>query len=410
MRRTDTSLWPRAAGALTLTLTLGLGLGVADGQEAPAQVPPGPPPAASGEVAPPNAKIRPPQRAAERVEIAILLDTSGSMDGLIHQARARLWSIVNTLARARRHGQMPDLRVAVFEYGNNGVPESAGYIRQVAPLTDDLDRVSEALFSLRTNGGSEHCGQVIDRAVQALGWSRGDGFRAIFIAGNEPFTQGPMDYRAACKAAIERGIIVNTIHCGPEQIGRQTGWADGARLADGQFMNIDQNAAELAIEAPQDTRLRELNGSLNKTYIGFGGRGRAQKARQMRADASAAAASPGSLIQRAQAKAGGLYRNSSWDLVDAAKEKKVDLKTLPADQLPEEMRKLNPEEREAYVQKKQEKREKIQSEIQTLAKQREVYIAKERAKQAKDGATTFETAVQAMLGAQLQKRGFTLVK
>ena len=40
--------------------------------------------------------------------------------------------------------------------------------------------------------------------------------RSIFIAGNEPFTQGPVNYAESCKAAITKGIIVNTIHCGGE--------------------------------------------------------------------------------------------------------------------------------------------------------------------------------------------------
>ena len=95
------------------------------------------------------------------VDIAILLDTSNSMDGLIDQAKSQLWTIINEFAAAKRHGLTPTLRVALFEYGNTNLPASEGYIRQVIPLTDDLDALSEALFALTTNGGDEYCGQVI---------------------------------------------------------------------------------------------------------------------------------------------------------------------------------------------------------------------------------------------------------
>ena len=85
------------------------------------------------------------------VDVAILLDTSNSMDGLISQAKSQLWTIVQQFANAEKAGKTPQLRVSVFEYGNTKLPASENYIRQVVQLTDDLDKVSEALFSLKTN-------------------------------------------------------------------------------------------------------------------------------------------------------------------------------------------------------------------------------------------------------------------
>ena len=96
------------------------------------------------------------------VDVAILLDTSNSMDGLISQAKSQLWTIVQQFANAEKAGKTPQLRVSVFEYGNSKLPASENYIRQVVQLTDDLDKVSEALFSLKTKGGDEYCGTVIN--------------------------------------------------------------------------------------------------------------------------------------------------------------------------------------------------------------------------------------------------------
>ena len=167
------------------------------------------------------------------VQMAILLDTSGSMSGLIDQARAELWAIVNEFIFAKRNGKAPELQVALYEYGKSSLPGTEGYIRMIGPFTTDLDKVSEELFALSTNGGSEYCGWVIKEATQALEWSSSpDDLKVIFIAGNEPFTQGPVDYRQACKATVSKGIVVNTIHCGPERTGIDDKWKDGALLAE----------------------------------------------------------------------------------------------------------------------------------------------------------------------------------
>src|SRR5690606_35943023 len=126
--------------------------------------------------------------AQEKIQVALLLDTSSSMDGLIDQAKSRLWSIVNTLTTLRYHGQMPTIEISLYEYGNDGLSTETGFIRQVTPLTTDLDLLSEKLFALKTNGGSEFCGQVIQTSIQDLKWDANkNSMKLIYIAGNEPF-------------------------------------------------------------------------------------------------------------------------------------------------------------------------------------------------------------------------------
>src|SRR3972149_550669 len=205
------------------------------------------------------------------VQMAILLDTSSSMSGLIDQARAELWSIVNEFIFARRNDHQPELQVALYEYGKSTLAEKDGYIRQIVPLTTDLDRISEELFALETIGGNEYCGWVIKEATQALKWSSNpEDLKVIFIVGNEPFTQGPIDYRQSCKDAISKGIVVNTIHCGSDSEGIDGKWKDGAILADGKYLNIDHNRKTIHIAAPQDKEIAELGIKLNDTYIAYG--------------------------------------------------------------------------------------------------------------------------------------------
>jgi hypothetical protein len=327
--------------------------------------------------------------AKPRIEIALLLDTSGSMSGLINQARTKLWKIVNEFEIAKRNGQRADVYVALYEYGNDGLVSESGYVRQIVPLTLDLDRISEELFALSTNGGSEYCGQVINCAVRDLKWSDTQtDLRCIFIAGNEPFTQGPVPYTEACHAAANKKITVSTIHCGGYDEGVSGMWADGAKLADGSYMHIDHNQAEPHIPAPQDDELAALNTELNATYCAYGAaEERAEAAeRQVAQDANAANAAPAAAASRIATKAGRLYRNASWDLVDAVRENKLDLGQLDKEQLPETLRQMSADELAAHVEMLASKRAAVQTKIKALAAERAKFVAAERAKLA--GAET----------------------
>src|SRR5688572_17798159 len=145
----------------------------------------------------PSSAVSPPSSPKkQQIMLALLLDTSNSMDGLIDQAKSQLWKIVNELAQAKcGDGAVPDIQIALYEYGNSGLPVTSGYIRQVSPFTTDLDVVSDKLFALRTNGGDEYCGQVIKTSLNELAWSSSsEDLKMIFIAGNEPFNQGHVHF------------------------------------------------------------------------------------------------------------------------------------------------------------------------------------------------------------------------
>ena len=343
---------------------------------------------------------------APLVQIAILLDTSSSMQGLIEQTKSQLWKIVNEFITAKQNGLRPELQVALYEYGKSSLLAADGYIRQIQPLTTDLDKISEDLFKLKTNGGEEYCGWVIKVAVEELAWSKSsDTFKAIFIAGNEPFTQGPVSYATSCKAAIEQGIIVNTIHCGNEQTGISSKWQDGALLAEGKFMFIEHNRAVVHFEAPQDKEIAKLGEELNKTYIAFGAVGKESQMRQVAQDANSSAyAAQGSAVNRALCKASVNYRNGAWDLVDASKEQTVKLEDLKAEELPVEMQKMAGAERKAYVETKAKEREKIQSEINRLNTARSHYIAEQTKQQS--NANTLDGVMSSAIREQAQKKNY----
>lgn len=350
-----------------------------------------------------------PKPAEAKVQIALLLDTSNSMDGLIDQTKTQLWKVVNTFINAERDGTTPYVEVALYEYGNNDQHVGNHYIRQVQPFTRELDELSNQLFALKTNGGDEYCGAVIQRALADLNWDKNTKtYKAIFIAGNEPFTQGSVDPMQACRDTFGQGIIVNTIHCGPRQSGISGSWHDGAAIGGGEFMVIDQDRAVSHIPAPQDKKISDLGIKLNKTYLGYGQQWSEKVAKQSLADSDALAnEAAGANVQRAISKASKNYHNSSWDLVDAVREKQVDLTKVDKSELPPELRKLSTEELKQKVAQAAKKRAAIQKEIAELNRARTDYVAEQRRKQAdENSAKTLDEVMVETTRTQAKKLGY----
>ncbi len=322
----------------------------------------------------------------QSIQLAILLDTSNSMDGLIDQAKSQLWKIVNELAAAKcADGKKPGIKIALYEYGNDNLSSAEGYIRQVSGLTDDLDLISEKLFSLSTNGGNEFCGHVINSSLRQLAWSTlPNDLKMIFIAGNEPFTQGGIAYRTSCGLAREKGVVVNTIFCGPFDEGMRTGWKDGADITGGSYMSIEQNRKTVYIATPYDERISALNEKLNKTYVYYGAGGASKKEMQATQDSNAETYGQANKVERAVSKSSHAYRNSSWDLVDAAKENEEVIAKAKDDELPKEMKGMSVPQRQAFVKEKADERSKIQNEIQSLNKKRQEFLTANTPKDAGD--------------------------
>ncbi|WP_437397497.1 VWA domain-containing protein [Flagellimonas lutimaris] len=343
--------------------------------------------------------------AEQYVKIALLLDTSNSMDGLINQAKAQLWDIVNEFTHAKCGTNIrPTLQIALYEYGNDNLSSQEGYIRQVLGFSNDLDEISEKLFSLSTNGGEEYCGQVIHTSLKQLDWGKNaDDLKMIFIAGNEPFTQGKLDYKDAATNAQEKDVIVNTIFCGNYDQGISTMWKKGAMLTGGEYMAIDHNRQVVHINTPYDDIIIQLNSKLNNTYISYGSIGRQKKELQSRQDANAAELEEVVAVKRAVSKSSRLYKNSQWDLVDAAEDDESIISELKDKELPEELQGKSENEIKAYINKKKAERQEIQKKIQELNAKREVYIAEHQ----KEETGELENAMLSAIKAQASKKNFT---
>jgi hypothetical protein len=334
--------------------------------------------------------------AEPKIQVAILLDVSSSMDGLIDQAKAQLWTMVNTLGKMKCDNAIaPTIEIALYEYGRTNNDAKAGYVKKINGFIKDLDSLSENLFSLKTNGGEEYCGHVIYSSLNELQWdTASNNYKVIFIAGNEDFLQGNVTYTKACSLAKQKGVIVNTIYCGDKQQGIAEHWNLAGECGNGSFSNINQNARAIEIPTPYDSALYVLNDKLNDTYIAYGFDGYAKQSKQGKMDLANTSLSRSAGLKRIQAKSSSkMYNNAQWDLIDAKANDKDAIAKVDKKLLPESLKNKTTAQLDSIVIEKSKERVNAQKEIVALTMQRETFINKEKAKQTNTNVT-LETEVE----------------
>jgi hypothetical protein len=352
-------------------------------------------------------EITPLPTTDQKIQVAILLDVSNSMDGLIDQAKAQLWTMVNTLGKVHCDNKTnPKIEIALYEYGSPRNNESNGYIKQINNFITDLDSLSENLFALTTDGGDEYCGHVIFKSVQQLKWdSNPKSYKVVFIAGNESFRQGTVSFTQACTEARSKGVIVNTIYCGDRQQGIREFWNLVGECGNGSFSNINQDHKIEDIATPYDDEIVNLNNKLNTTYIAYGARGQQFSAKQEQMDVANAAMSKKAAIKRAETKSNSkVYNNATWDLVDLAEMNDKELEEIDKKTLPEDLKNKTTAELKVIVAEKRKERAAIQTKIVELNKQRQKYINDQKNKNdAGTNVTTLESEVERIIKEQVKR-------
>lgn len=343
-----------------------------------------------------------------KIQAAILLDVSGSMDGLIEQAKAQLWNMVSTMGKAKCSADVsPQIEIALYEYGRSTNDIKAGYVKQLSGFTSDLDSLSKILFSLKTNGGDEYCGQVIQTSLKELQWDAApENYKVIFIAGNEDFLQGNVLYTSSCNDAKNKGVIVNTIYCGDRMQGIREHWNLNSECGNGSFTNINQNDKIDDIPTPYDSLIITMNGTLNQTYMAYNSFGYNKMREVVAVDAMNSSMSKSAGIKRTKVKGNSkIYNQASWDLVDAKEKDKDAIAKIDRKTLPDSLQKKTNEELEQIVEVKRQQRSAAQKEIETLNAKRDAYIAAEKAKNAanKNNAATLETEVEKIIKEQAKR-------
>lgn len=349
---------------------------------------------------------RPPataEAAPRPIDLAICLDTSGSMEGLLDACRRKIWDVCTLLAQAR---PAPRLRVALVSFGGEQNAD-AGWVVLEQGLTEDLDTVYEKLMALRASGGTEYVGRAVHTALEGLRWSDEPGaLRLVFVAGNESADQDrERDVRAVCGAARQHGLVLNAIFCGRDDDGDAASWRAVAQLGGGSYAAIDQQGT-IDVPTPFDDELTRLSAEINATYLPFGVFGREGCDRQREQDANAEQLGASTAAARAAAKGSSVYRNGAWCLVDASQEEGFDWTKVKADELPAELRQLSPEQLRAHVAALRARRAELQARIQELGRARQAFVAAELARRSGEAARSFDHALAHAVRSQAEERGF----
>jgi hypothetical protein len=361
------------------------------------------------------------QAPAPKIEVVFVLDTTGSMGGLIEGAKLKIWSIANQMIAAKPR---PRLRIGLLGYRDRGDQ----YITRFFDLSEDIDAVYADLQGFRADGGGdgpESVNQALHEAVTRPTWSASrDVLKVIFLVGDFPPHMdyaNDVKYPLSCQKAARRDIIINTVQCG--QNGETTPvWQDIARLAEGSYMAIGQTGNMSVVATPMDAELAELNRAVGRTIVAYGSasakeEARARHARSEMAPAPVAAArlayktavisadmAAGVPLGVEGGVVGGVV--GGGDLVDDEAGGRAKLAALAKDQLPAEMQGLTADQKRAYLAKKRADREALQGQIADLVKKRQAHIEAELKRAAATGhKDAFDAKVAETIQAQAARKG-----
>jgi hypothetical protein len=323
-----------------------------------------------------------------QVELVLVLDTTGSMGGLIERAKSELWGIVDQLSA---NDPNASIRLGLVGFRDRG----DAYVTQVFDLSADIDAAYQKLVSFRAEGGGdtpESVNAALAEAVGQIAWTGGvDTRRAIVLAGDAP---PHMDYAddvpwsQSAGDARSRGIAIHAIQCGGNAETREV-WQQIARVGGGTYGAIASNP-DAAAGSPWDEQLAALNRALAGTVVPFGNsvtrdRVRAAVDLTKATDAATAASRVSFLGRRGEAATA-----EDGDLVRGLQRGDVAWDDLDAESLPEHLRGLTAEELKQYLEDQLGRRRGLLSEVAYYANQRDAYLEQQRSK---DPAAAFQRQV-----------------
>jgi Mg-chelatase subunit ChlD len=366
-------------------------------------------------IAPIPADPAAPDAGAESViDVVFVLDTTGSMSGLIEGAKQKIWSIANTIATAQPR---PVVRMGLVGYRDRG----DAYITKLTPLTDDLDAIYAELMTFEAGGGGdspESVNQAILEGITLQPWSDDPrALKLVYLVGDAPphmDYEQDTKYHETCSSAASKGIIINTIQCGGD-LDTTPIWQEIARLSEGEYFAIQQNGGVTVIATPFDEELASLGANMAATACGWGDVA-AQTRAMSKSDAAmdiAASAPVTAQAERAAYFAGEAGKSSALgqqELVDDVKSGRVKLEEIKKDQLPAEFRELTIAQQQAKIDQIAAEREKIQKRIAELSQKREDYLKAEMDKLGAEARDGFDVKVTECLREQASRKGISVEK
>ncbi|MCP3966825.1 MAG: VWA domain-containing protein [Lentisphaerae bacterium] len=350
------------------------------------------------------------QQQAEQpqVDLVFVLDTTGSMSGLIKEAKEKIWSIVNTVSQAR---PTPKVRLGIIGFRDRGDT----YVTDFNPMTEDIDKIYSRLMTYQAQGGGdrpESVNQALHEAVNKMNWSKNKKTtKTIFLVGDSPphmDYQQDVKYQESCKLARKKDIVINTVLCGNHSDTRGI-WQDIAQRGGGSFFEVEQGGSTITIPTPYDVKIKKIIIELEGCKIPYGD-ATIQRAAMEKSKVSGSifkSASDTANAQRAEYK---IYKSKSApttnDLLEKLSRKDISQKDIKTEKLPQKLQKMSSEQRAVYIKDLQAKRLTLTKQLRELSDKRQQYIRENISK--KKLENSFENQVFKNMNKQMKTKGLEL--
>ena len=340
------------------------------------------------------------------VEVAFVLDTTGSMGPLIEGAKRKIWSIATAIADANPNAEIRMGLVAYRDIGDE-------YVTKTFNLTTDIQDLYANLLQLKAQGGGdwpESVNEALEAGVAKLSWTQGgDICRILFLVGDAPphmdYAQDKK-YPEVVRMAHDRGIVINAVQAGGARDTERV-WRDIAQRGDGRYIPIPQDGGQvLIIETPWDTEIIELQGRINGTVIPYGPRAQRSSIEQKTAQVAAAPRSVASemagYLNRSGASSGAAVTGRG-DLVTDVTSGRQKLDSVKDEDLTDTLRAMKPEQRQAAIDKNMAERKGLAERMAALVKKRDQYVLEQRKNAQEKPADSFDRAVAETLAVQIKR-------
>src|SRR5438105_5361650 len=109
-----------------------------------------------------------PNEKKPRIEVCFVVDTTGSMGGLIEGEKQKIWSIANEMISTK---PTPELKLGLIGYRDRGDE----YVVKSFQLTDDIDSIYGHLRDFKAEGGGdepESVNEALAEAIEKMPWSQ----------------------------------------------------------------------------------------------------------------------------------------------------------------------------------------------------------------------------------------------
>lgn len=197
------------------------------------------------------------------VDMAFVVDTTGSMGGLISSAQRQMVQMIEAVTKAAAI----NLRLAVVEYRDHP-PQDNTFVYQLHNFSADLEKTQKVIMGLKAHGGGDAQEAVLDGVLAALELDWRPHSRRIAVLVGDASPHGSMQPDGSFKSSCHCNQTIESVTASAEAL-RMPVYSLGlnndatepfkliSKLSGGEFFDAKQ--ADKAIETIAEILKAEFN-------------------------------------------------------------------------------------------------------------------------------------------------------